>query len=97
VFGAVWKYFVAALAAGCACAAVLSEMSLSAAAPSATFAAARAVMVSLVFVLLYLGAIVVLHGGFAPLRQMWQLLPDVVPWARPRTSAPAIAQTETAG
>jgi hypothetical protein len=51
-------------------------------------------MVSAVFVVLYLGAIVVLHGGIAPLRQMWELLPDLLPWKRLRTSTPAIASSE---
>jgi polysaccharide transporter, PST family len=94
VFGAVWKYFAAAMAAGCACAAILWKALLSIAAPSAAFAATRAAMVSLVFLFLYLGAIVILHGGFAPLRQMWQLLPHLVPGDSRRTPARAVVQAE---
>jgi PST family polysaccharide transporter len=94
VLGTVWKYFVAALVAGCACAALLWRPLLAVVAPSAFFAATRAAMVSAVFVVLYLGAIVVLHGGIAPLRQMWELLPDLLPWKRLRTSTPAIASSE---
>lgn len=97
VFGAVWKYFVAALAAGVACAALLWKLSMSFLAPSAGFAAVRAVVVSLGFVLLYLAAIVVLHGGFAPLLQFWQLLPDVVPWKRLRTPPSNVIPAESAG
>jgi hypothetical protein len=82
------------MAAGCACAAILWKALLSIAAPSAAFAATRAAMVSLVFLFLYLGAIVILHGGFAPLRQMWQLLPHLVPGDRRRTPARAAVQAE---
>ena len=66
VFGAVWKYFVAALAAGVACAALLWKLSMSFLAPSAGFAAVRGWLFpsGLCF---FIVAIVVLHGGFCAL------------------------------
>jgi hypothetical protein len=46
------------------------------------------VTTSLLFSVLYLGAVIFLHGGPDPLHRFARLLPDMLPWARSRESLP---------
>jgi O-antigen/teichoic acid export membrane protein len=75
VIGAVWKYIVASLLAGAACAGIM-PMLPHFAAPGPMEAFARIVVISSMFASLYLGAVVSLHRGFAPLRELGGLLAD---------------------
>jgi PST family polysaccharide transporter len=81
VLTAVWKYVLASLLAGCASAAIIREISPLVAAPGAEGALARIVTISVLFSVLYLAAVVLLHGGPEPLYRFARLWPDVVPWA----------------
>ena len=45
---------------------------------------------SALFTLLYLGAVVVLHGGVEPLRQFVQLMPDLLPGISSRRKSRSI-------
>lgn len=78
VVAMLWRYAVASLAAGYACAAIMRELPL-AAATGAAGAAARIVVNSLVFTLLYALAVVIL-GGSEPFRRIGRMVPVMIPF-----------------
>ena len=88
VLAAVWKYVLASLMAGCASAVIMHEISFSVGAPGILKALARIVSTSLLFAVLYLGAVILLHGGTDSLYRFARLLADMLPWARSRESFP---------
>ena len=88
VLAVVWKYVLASLLAGCASAAIIHEISSLLAAPGILGALARTATTSLLFSVLYLGAVIFLHGGPDSLHRFARLLPDMLPWARSRESLP---------
>jgi O-antigen/teichoic acid export membrane protein len=69
VLAAVWRCVVAALLAGCACAGVIRGLQALGVYPSAAEPLARVVTVAILIGALYLGAVFLLYGGYAPLRQ----------------------------
>jgi PST family polysaccharide transporter len=82
VIGAVWKYIVASGLAGVAAAALIRAIPVPVLA-SATFGALmRVVLISLVFGALYLLAVVVVHRGLEPIRQVLRLAADMLPRRR---------------
>ena len=93
VISAVWKYILASLLAGCACAVGIRQLGMSVVPPDAGGALARIVLVTLVFGSLYLGAVFLLHRGFDPLRQVTGLVKEMVPWGRFFGPSPAVAAT----
>jgi O-antigen/teichoic acid export membrane protein len=92
---AVWKYLVAALLSGCACAALIWRFLPSAATESAAVALARIVVISGLFWGLYLAAAIALHRGFAPIRQLTSLLRELTPRAKSTRPAPAVVAIRT--
>jgi glycosyltransferase involved in cell wall biosynthesis len=80
VLAAIWKFVVASVVAGCATALVMRQVHFGFAPGGATLALARVVSISFLFVLLYLGSVILMHRGLAPLRQVGKLLRDMVPW-----------------
>jgi hypothetical protein len=78
----VWKYVLASLLAGCASSAIFRKIPSFVAAPGALGAAVRLVAISSLFTALYLGAVILLHGGCDPLYRFAKLLPDMVPWVK---------------
>ena len=100
VMDAVWKYPVASLLAGSLCAGIMRVFSPPVAVPGAAAALARIVTTSALFAVLYLGAVILLHRGYAPLYQMTRLLREIVPPARISkqfASVAATRPTNTAG
>ena len=100
VVSAVWKYVVASALAGVACVAITPRLSLPVAMTSLA-ALGRVAIVSALFGILYVGAVILLHGGLAPLHQVVRLLQDMAPSSmfsrRPATISPiAAARTEVA-
>lgn len=96
VVAVVWKYVIGSLLAGFASAAIMRGLFVPVAAPGVISALARIVADCTLFSALYIGAVVVLHGGYDPLRQVARLLPDILPLARfsklsPQTEAVAAA------
>lgn len=89
---AVWKYVVASLLAGCVCAAFIREF-LPGTASSAAVALERMVVISGLFVGLYLGVVILLHWGCAPIRQLASLLRELAPGRRSAKPAPALVTT----
>jgi hypothetical protein len=79
LIAAIWRYAVAALLAGLATAAIIRGTPFWYT-PSGTSAALWAIIIiSMVFVTLYLGTTIVLHWGLAPLRQVASLLRELAP------------------
>ncbi|MGH9327560.1 MAG: lipopolysaccharide biosynthesis protein [Terriglobia bacterium] len=93
VIRAVWKYVAAALMAGLATAAVVWGVSSFAAAMSAAQALQRIIAISVLFGVLYLGAIIILHRSWAPIIQFTELLREMMPWSKPSTPDAAITAT----
>jgi hypothetical protein len=89
VIGTVWRYALASLLAGVACAWIVSTIHLPFASDATAAAAfARIVTDSVLLFTLYIGAVVGLHGGWEPLRQIARLLPDLMPGRRPVFESP---------
>src|SRR5207248_11593262 len=81
VFGAFWKFALASLLAGGACAWMIREIAPLAVTGSVALLL-RIVTISLVFLILYVAAVIGLHGGLEPLHQIVRLLPDMIPGGR---------------
>ena len=82
VFGAVWKYLVASLLAGCACAVIVRGIPSLVAASGSLGALARIVTTSMLFGVLYIGGVILLHRGCVPLYQFAGLLREMAPRGR---------------
>jgi PST family polysaccharide transporter len=78
--GAVWKYIVASLLADYLSVVILRRFPFFIEAPDAARAASRIAMISLMFGAVYLGAVILLHRGCAPLYQVARLLGEMIPW-----------------
>lgn len=87
---AIWRYAAAALVAGLATAAVIRGTTFSDIPSSTSAALGATVIVSMLFLTLYLGIVILLHGGMAPLRQLASLLRELTP---SRKAAAAAAET----
>jgi hypothetical protein len=81
---------VAALAAGCVTAMILGGLASIDGPPSLIGAIIRIARTSLLFGVLYLGAVIILHRGFEPLHQVVRLLREMMPGRKP-SKAPAVA------
>ncbi|HWY53282.1 MAG TPA: lipopolysaccharide biosynthesis protein [Terriglobales bacterium] len=77
VITVVWKYVLASLLAGCASAALVREMPAVLMTPDAFWAFARLAVTSILFGVLYLGAVILLHRGCRPLKQLAGLLQEM--------------------
>ena len=86
VLASVWRYVLASMVAGCATAAIIYEIRVLTAAPGILGAIARILATSVLFLVLYLGAIIALHGGPAPLYRFGALIPEMLPWVKSRGS-----------
>jgi len=91
VLASVWKYLLASLFAGCVSGFILREITILHVGQNWIGAAIRIIVVSCVLGTLYLGAVIVLHGGSAPLHQFSKLLREMLPWGRIFNAKPPIA------
>lgn len=91
IIAAIWKYVVASALAGCVCAEVTRRLPSFIGLPDALQAFARIVVISGLFGTLYLGAVILLHQGCAPLYQVARLLREMVPLSRFSRPSPAVA------
>jgi O-antigen/teichoic acid export membrane protein len=82
VIGAVWTYVVASGLAGVVSAAVIRAIPVSLVASASVGAFVRIVAISLVFGTLYVLAVVMIHRGLAPIRQVLRLAGDMLPRRR---------------
>jgi PST family polysaccharide transporter len=79
LLAAVWRYVTASLLAGLGAATIARGTAVSAS-PAGTWAALPAiVIISVLFLTLYVGTVIVLHRGVAPLQQLASLLRELAP------------------
>lgn len=99
IISAIWKYLTASLVAGAVTLAVIRRMPLSLETSGSVAAATRMVLVSIVFGALYLGAVIVLHGGTAPIQQLVRLVREMAPWRKwmQRRAGVPLGQSATPG
>jgi len=76
---AVWKYVAASAVAGGTAGLIIRHVPLLMTASGWAGALDRSVIVSALFGALYLAAVVLLHGGLDPLRQIVTLVRDMLP------------------
>jgi len=88
VLGAIWRYLLASLVAGCACWVILRGIPSLVMASGPLGALVRIVVTSLLFGVLYLGAVITLYGGAAPLYMLVGLLREMAPSRRLATPPP---------
>jgi PST family polysaccharide transporter len=88
VVEAVWKFFIASVLAGCASYLILRKVPLFIAEPTTLRAFIRILISSGLFIPLYLGAVILLHRGCAPLNQLAGLIREIVPWDKFSRRAP---------
>jgi PST family polysaccharide transporter len=79
LISAIWKYVVAALLAGGLTAGIIRGTSLWESPLSTSAALAATVIVSMLFLTLYLIMIILFYRGFAPLHQLGSLLGELAP------------------
>jgi glycosyltransferase involved in cell wall biosynthesis/O-antigen/teichoic acid export membrane protein len=96
VLAAVWRYVLAALLAGLLTEFGIRRIPALVAASGAAGALFRMVAVSLVLGILYLVAVVLLHGGFAPLYRIAGLLREMVLNDRVRGLSPTVGEPANA-
>jgi PST family polysaccharide transporter len=77
VIAVIWKYIAASLTAGSVAFFIVRAAPSLVAAPGPMWAFARLVAVSLLFLVLYLGAVIALHRSFAPLYRVAGLLREM--------------------
>jgi PST family polysaccharide transporter len=82
VLAAVWKYAIASLIAALLTNVMVRRLTFSAMPASAGAALEEIIVISVVFMMLYLGAVILLHQGCAPLRQLGSLLLELAPVSR---------------
>jgi PST family polysaccharide transporter len=79
VLAVIWRYFVASLLAGCASAGLAKVILPTVSTTTVMGALIQMVATSFLFVVLYVIAVILLHGGFAPLYQFTALLREMLP------------------
>jgi len=96
VLAVIWKYILASPLAGCACAVIIRGIPWLALAPGAMGALARIITTSLLFVILYVGAVILLHRGYEPLERLAALLREMVPSREFKKLYPTAGETSEA-
>ncbi len=95
VLGAVWRCILASLVAGCASALILQTIPSLKTVPGAAGALARILTTSLLFETLYVGGVILLHGGCAPLYHLAGLVREMIPFDKLRKSSPSTRVTSS--
>lgn len=94
VVAAVWKYVVASLLASGTTWLIVRRLPP---ASTAVEALVRIVKVSVLLGIAYLGTVILLHWGFAPLHELARLLRDMVPWRKRSVLSAALDPRHEAG
>jgi len=98
VLAAVWKYVLAALLAGSLCAALTPKIPLLVSASGSAGAATRVAIISMLLGSLYLAAVLLIHQGYAPFREVANLVreaPALRKFSEPLPGVAAISPRET--
>lgn len=93
----VWRYTLSSLLAGLATFAILPRIASLVTASGSAGALYRLLDTSLVFGGLYLGAVVIAHGGLDPLYRFSALAVQMIPWWRRSKPVPAFASNSSSG
>jgi len=93
VIAAVWKFVAASLLASCVAAVIAGSLRWQVAASNSIGELTRIVKISCLFGALYLGAVIILHGGCAPLDQAAGLLRGMMPGSKSLRPLSTIAAT----
>jgi O-antigen/teichoic acid export membrane protein len=91
LISAVWRYAAASLVAGLGTAAIIRRTPFWGTPPGANVALWATIIISALFVILYLSVVILLHWGCAPLRQLVGLLRELAPSRRAATPAVELA------
>jgi PST family polysaccharide transporter len=91
MLAAVWKFIIASTLAGGASAFLVMKIPDVFPGPTRMNTFARIVMDSTIFVILYLGAVIVLHGGLAPIHQISRLVREMSPLKKLSRQSPVSA------
>jgi O-antigen/teichoic acid export membrane protein len=94
IVAVIWRFFFASVLAGAATALIVSVMPSFVMFDSAAAALARMTSVSLMFSGLYIGCIIVLHGGLKPVSETLGLLRDFLPETKLKLRQPVVANSE---
>jgi len=92
VIRSTWRFVAASLLAGCACALVIRFIGPLADLPGWSGALVRAIVTSVLFGALYVGSIILVHGGYAPLRILAGVMQDMISWKKPPTVTPPVTE-----
>ena len=77
LIAAVWRYVAAALVAGLVPAAIIGSRALRETPSGASIALVATIIISTLFITVYLGTVILFHRGLAPLRQVASLLREL--------------------
>jgi O-antigen/teichoic acid export membrane protein len=91
LIGAIWKYAAAALVAGLVTAAIIRGTPFWGMPSSTSAALGITIIVSILFIALYLIMVILLYRGLAPLRQLAGLLGELAPSRKDSTPAVEVA------
>lgn len=91
VLAVLWKYVLASLVAGSACAVILTRIPTLVIASGSGGAFGRIAVISVLLGALYLGAVTVLHRGFSPFRQIAAVLKEALSRSNVSLSYPLAA------
>jgi O-antigen/teichoic acid export membrane protein len=95
LIAAIWRYAAAALVAGLATGAIIHGTALWGTASGKSAAFGAMIVISLLFITLYLAMVILLHRGLAPLRQLAGLVRELAPSGEvPRPAIEAIGGYE---
>jgi PST family polysaccharide transporter len=94
MLAAVWKFALASALAGCAAALIIRKIPDVFAGPHPIETFARIAMNSVIFIILYVGTVIVLHRGCAPLDQIARLVQEMSPFGNLSRSTAAAATRE---
>jgi PST family polysaccharide transporter len=97
VIKSIWRYIIASLIAGLACARIVGAMRWQPLVAPFGLAGvlARIITNSVLFTLLYLATVVILFGSLDPLRQFVRLLPHLLPGANSRRRSTSVENLST--
>ena len=97
VVAAIWKYLLSSLLAGSATVFLIHEIPLLVATSNFVGAVIQIVTRSILFGCFYVSTVVLLHGGYAPLSQLTELLQEMIPhWRfwKPSSIIPVTCRTD---
>jgi hypothetical protein len=77
LISAIWKYVAAALAAGLITAGIIRGTQFRGSASDPITALLAIIFISMVFIAIYLGMVILFHQGLMPLRQVASLLREL--------------------